>query len=1216
MHWRLHVYFLTFVVIVASTIPACLAFNIKMTEPKKHEGEPGDFYGYKVLQYKSGDGNKRIVVTAPLRLNGSGGIHQPDQKKWFNPTVTEDLQSNTTAVKHLGLSIAADSSGSRFTVCSPGLVHECNENSYLNSICYDLSDQLQEISSFKPAYQECTKKTVDLVFLFDGSASMTEAEFNKNKDFIVEIMNSLKNTSIKYAAVQFSRTVQKVFDFNDYEDRRALDKLMKEKHLKSLTNTHKALEFVLKEIFENPAAGASPDATKVLILITDGDPSDTDRNSIIKKYDEKNIIRLVIGIKDAKLDKFRAIASEPKNKNAFKIEDYDGLTGVLANFQKKIFVMEGSKVARAGDMADEMSQSGFSAVFNKDTLILGSVGTNSWRGSLQERRDEMETQIEDQEMEMDSYMGYSVSVGERGGVSLYFTGAPRFEHTGQVVLFKQNSMDWVTAQRITGDQIGSYFGAELCSVDINSDGDTDFLLVGAPTFYQPQEKKEGQIYIYSLTAELQLKSELNVTGPSMGRFGTTISSLADLNGDGLRDVAVGAPLEDDNRGAVYIYLGDRHRGIRSTFSQRITGDKITPGIRFFGQAIDGGVGIKEDGLPDIVIGSQGAAVVLSSKPVFNVMAHLSFHPKEISTEKLDCVGADENLLMVTLTACFEMVEATKSKQGTVSSGLNITYMLAVDPMRQKHRGFFSQTDTKTRSLTSTYELKDKTTCLNFSIYMPKCVIDTLSPISIKLNFSQADSETANITLNMDSKKQSAVEVPFEKQCRKNDTCIAELDVDFKFKTPILLVTENNYFNVTIHLKNRGDDSYNTSLIMFYPPGLSFSRMTLIESSRPTTHNCRDQEERNKTVCGVSQPVYRSKSSATFQSSFHVMHNYEWNDNMSMIIEAKSDNQDRNRTGTLTKSIPVQFEINMLLTVNKDSTTYLNFTSDETETKEMTITYRIDNTGFKEFPASITLEFPSELDHSFEMKSYQVFVKENKTQCTATTNHKFKNCLPRNKCVAIVCNTFNLKKYTSAEFTLSGKVHFKDAAQQAANVAFLNKYTGDSRKINFVSSVHVGYDKARYVLKDQENKDNLTQFQFPTRKTEVRVDFFILPNKMLIILTGAGLGLFLLIIITIILFKLGCFKRKKFGEDDLEDDTTVIPFPASTVGTDKKSDKSSNDNQTQEKSPLLSSAPTNEQIKQSGTDNKSDQPSEENKVHDDGAAETEEKKDEATVTINA
>lgn len=54
---------------------------------------------------------------------------------------------------------------------------------------------------------------------------------------------------------------------------------------------------------------------------------------------------------------------------------------------------------------------------------------------------------------------------------------------------------------------------------------------------------------------------------SMGRFGTSIASVTDLNGDRLRDVAVGAPLEDENKGAVYIFLGDGQKGIRSTFSQ-------------------------------------------------------------------------------------------------------------------------------------------------------------------------------------------------------------------------------------------------------------------------------------------------------------------------------------------------------------------------------------------------------------------------------------------------------------------------------------------------------------------------------------------------------------------------------------------------------------------------------------------------------------------------
>lgn len=45
--------------------------------------------------------------------------------------------------------------------------------------------------------------------------------------------------------------------------------------------------------------------------------------------------------------------------------------------------------------------------------------------------------------------------------------------------------------------MGSYFGAELCSVDIDSDGNTDFLLVGAPMFHQPP--REGRIYVYTLT---------------------------------------------------------------------------------------------------------------------------------------------------------------------------------------------------------------------------------------------------------------------------------------------------------------------------------------------------------------------------------------------------------------------------------------------------------------------------------------------------------------------------------------------------------------------------------------------------------------------------------------------------------------------------------------------------------------------------------------------
>ncbi|XP_024914576.1 integrin alpha-X isoform X2 [Cynoglossus semilaevis] len=1032
-------------------------------------------------------------------------------------------------------------------------------------MCYKTTYELNSFTPVTSAFQDCTKKTVDLVFLFDGSNSMSEMEFKENKSFIKHIMNSLRNTTIKFAAVQFSSFHRTVFNFNDDQAGTAYKKLDQENHMKELTNTYTALQFVLNDILENPKAGASPDATKVLVLITDGDPTDPYKeNGIIDRYVKKGIIRFVIAVKTAKLDAFTAISSQPLEKYAFKIEHYVGLTDILERFQKKIFKMEGSSVARAGDMTNELSQSGCSVVYYNGTLILGSVGSHTWSGSLQEHSNNKEIQIEDPHMQNDSYMGYSLSVGKRDNTPIYFTGAPRFKHLGQVVLFRHDGREWKTAQRVNGDQIGSYFGAELCSVDIDLNGDTDFLLVGAPMFYHPTEKGEGQVYVYALTNEIQLKSELNIKATSVGRLGTTISSLADLNGDGLTDVAIGAPLDDDSRGVVYIFLGDRQKGIRSTFSQRIRGQDIDPGLKFFGQAVDGGIDLGEDGLTDIVIGSQGAAVVLRSRPVFNVLAHLSFLPEEISTERFDCVAnTDDHLPMGNLTACFQMVETTNCKAEAMSAGLNISYIVNVDPMRQTYRGFF-KSDKKARNFTSYVNLMENKVCYNYTIAMMKCVKDTLTPISIKLNFSQVDSESASNMLNVDSKNQAVVEIPFERQCAKHDTCIAELDVDFDFMTPTLYVAEDNYFNLSIKLSNRGDDSYNTSLMMYYPPGLSFSRLTLTQATRQTLHSCNDLEGvLDKTLCGISRPVYRGQSAATFQSSFYIITDYEWNDTISVTVTGRSDNANITTNNTITKVIPVQLEIKMAITVNEGSTTYLNFTTDDYGPKKVEAIYKVANLGLKAFPVNVSLFLPTKLEHDFEMMDYHVSVRQNKTTCSLTDIKSEYYGMPENESKVIKCDTFVLEKESSAEFKLSGQVHFKDLKKKAENIAFLKRYTGESGEVKFRSFIHVQYDQRRYALDSREQKNDklmhhkissLWTSKDPTWKwTEVRVEFIIPLHQMTIILTGVGVGLFLIIILTVIMLKLGCFKRKKYYGEEADGDVGETDAPCDPDPTKSQSE---------------------------------------------------------------
>lgn len=56
-------------------------------------------------------------------------------------------------------------------------------------------------------------------------------------------------------------------------------------------------------------------------------------------------------------------------------------------------------------------------------------------------------------------------------------------------------------------------------------------------------------------------------GHPWGRFGAALTVLGDANGDKLTDVAIGAPGEQENRGAVYLFHGTSELGIRPSHSQ-------------------------------------------------------------------------------------------------------------------------------------------------------------------------------------------------------------------------------------------------------------------------------------------------------------------------------------------------------------------------------------------------------------------------------------------------------------------------------------------------------------------------------------------------------------------------------------------------------------------------------------------------------------------------
>ncbi|XP_052402624.1 integrin alpha-L [Carassius gibelio] len=732
-------------------------FNIDTEHPLRFHGTPEGFFGYSVYQTEFGN-RKQIIVGAPLEGNSTGEMY----------SCTADLQSCTRlqrpgatgseSILFFGMSAAVSSDA--LTSCSPYVPHECDGNSYLNGVCYQFNSSLQTVSNFTAAYQECTKREVNLVFLFDGSSSMKAHEFEMNKKFIKDVMKKLSNSSIKFAAVQFSGDVRTVFDFNNYQTGSAEEKLMKEIHMKSLTNTYKAINFVLKNLLNRVSSGADPNAQKALVIITDGDPSDNDDDNVLKKCDEQNILRYIIGVGNIDLTGLTQLASEPKQSNTFYIKDYSGLEGLLDNLQKKIYNITGSKDAQGRDRQKELSQSGFSVVYQQDSVIVGSVGVNDWCGALYEvtgsGSEFRQTEIIDPAVNKDSYMGYSTVLGMRRGVSLLFSGAPRAEHRGLVTLFTKNESTWTVMSNINGEQIGSYFGASLSVLDVDSDGDSDFLLVGAPLFYQSQPRAEGRLYVYTLSEQSCQKAR-SVSESTTGRFSASVASLKDLNGDSLSDVAVGAPLEDE--GVVYIYLGHRTHGINPEHApQRIPARSVLPGLQQFGVSLCGQMDMNDDNLTDIVIGAQGGIVLLKARPVMSVSTELSFSPKEISLNYFECPDVN-TFNAFNLTSCFTVTERTSST-GSLEKKMNVSLNVDVDVVRGMSRGFFDQSNVSSRTLQQFILLDSGSSCFNFSIFMLRCVADTVSPLKIRMNFSQTEMLSGNsvAVLDVNSRTEEYVEV--------------------------------------------------------------------------------------------------------------------------------------------------------------------------------------------------------------------------------------------------------------------------------------------------------------------------------------------------------------------------------------------------------------------------------------------------------------------------
>lgn len=141
--------------------------------------------------------------------------------------------------------------------------------------------------------------------------------------------------------------------------------------------------------------------------------------------------------------------------------------------------------------------------------------------------------------------------------------------------------------------------------DFNDDGRPD-LLVGAPRD-DTGGLAHGRAFLWFGGSNLSKAPDLVFQEGNGGdNFGRAVSGVGDVNGDGIDDIAIGAPLNDGNgqdAGAVYVYFGGSTPN--STVDRTLRGET---GDDRFGWSLSRAGDMNRDGDDDFVVGAPWADV--------------------------------------------------------------------------------------------------------------------------------------------------------------------------------------------------------------------------------------------------------------------------------------------------------------------------------------------------------------------------------------------------------------------------------------------------------------------------------------------------------------------------------------------------------------------------------------------------------------------------------
>nr|XP_004660342.3 integrin alpha-4 [Jaculus jaculus] len=810
-------------------------------------------------------------------------------------------------------------------------------------------------------------------------------------------------------------------------------------------------------------------------------------------------------------------------------------------------------------------QAGISSFYTQDLIVMGAPGSSYWTGSLfvyNITTNKYKAFLDrHNQVKFGSYLGYSVGAGhfQNQHTTEVVGGAPQHEQIGKAYIFSIDEKELSILHEMKGKKLGSYFGASICAVDLNADGLSD-LLVGAPM--QSTIREEGRVFVYLNSGSGAVMNEMEtvLTGSDKyaARFGESIVNLGDIDNDGYEDIAIGAPQEDDLRGAIYIYNG-RADGISSTFSQRIEGLQISKSLRMFGQSISGQIDADNNGYIDVAVGAfqSDSVVLLRTRPVVIVDASLR-HPESVNRTKFDCIENGLPSVCVDLILCFSY----KGKE--VPEYIVLYYNMSLDVSRKAEspsRFYFSSNGTSDIITGSMHVSSRGANCRTHQAFMRKYVRDILTPVHIEAAYylghhvitKRSSEEFPPLQPILQQKKEKDMiktTINFARFCAY-ENCSADLQVSAKvgFSKPYenktyLAVGSVKTLMLNVSLFNAGDDAYETKLHVQLPTGLYFIKILDLEEKHI---NCEvtDSSGTVKLDCSLGYIYVDRLSLIDISFLLDVSSLSQADEDLNITVHASCENEGamaKIKDNTVIVALPLRYEVMLAVHGFVNPTSFVYGSSEENEpgtcmAEKVNFTFHVINTGISMAPnVSVKIMVPNsflpQMDELFNILDVQTSVgqcsfKHYERQCVSTqqmgagetlrdivkffskTDKRLLYCMKMDPhCLDVLCNFGKMDsgKEASVYIQLEGRPSILEMDETSV-LKFEIKATAFPEPHPKVIELNKDENTAHVLLEGLHHQRPKRQF------------------TIVIITSSLLLGLIVLLLISCVMWKAGFFKRQ-------------------------------------------------------------------------------------------